>query len=452
MNYGDFWSRVVWPVYERFRGKQTPQIEAGLAKSQFEPIRDIRKRQAAGLAALLEHAQKSVPFYRQWFAENGVSPAEIAESGDLSALPLVDKQMIMAQPELFHSDPQPPGSYTKATGGSTGRPLRLRLDPLSDQWRNAVYRRGYAWASCREGDRQVYLWGADVMPVSRFFRLRRGLFRAMARMRFYSSFGLGAQEMDEVLTAIGRFRPKCLVGYTTALEALARRALATGWAPPPQLQSVISGAEALHQQQRESIEEAMRCPVFETYGSREFMLIAAECPEHNGLHISAENLIVEVLKDGKPAPAGQLGEIVITDLHNFAQPFIRYRSGDLASMAEGDCPCGRSLPRLERIEGRILDMIVSPDGRVLPGEFFPHFFKDLPKISQFQVRQTAADNLSISVVALAPLNESDRNAITQATARVLPGVHVDIFEVEDIPVTAAGKRRVTIGLEQESDK
>ena len=452
MNYGDIWSQMLWPAYERLRGRQTPRIEALLAQSQFEPPQAIFARQMSELRALLEHARSAVPFYKKWFTEAALKPEDIAHTGDLSVLPLVDKQMFMAQPELFRADPQPPGSYTKATGGSTGRPLRLRLNPLSDQWRTAVYRRGYAWAGCREGDRQIYLWGADVMPVSGLYKLRRGMFRALARMRFFSSFGLGAQEMDNVLSAVRRFRPKCLVGYTTALEALARRALAVGWSPPRSLQSVITGAEALNLEQREIIEKAMACPVFETYGSREFMLIAAECPEHKGLHISAENLIVEVLKDGKPARPGQLGEVVVTDLHNYAQPFIRYKSGDLAAPAGGDCPCGRTLPRLERIEGRILDMITAPDGRILPGEFFPHFFKDLPNIIQFQVRQVALDRLNISIVGHTPLSGADKDKIIATTAEVLPGVAVDIIEVDDIPATAAGKRRVTIGLGPENGR
>lgn len=450
MNYGDLWSKIIWPAYERLRGRQTPLIERLLAQSQYEPPQATHERQMTDLLALLKHAKATVPFYKQWFAESSLSPAEIVRSGDLSALPLVDKQIIMAQPGLFQADPQPPGSYTKATGGSTGRPLRLRLDSLSDQWRMAVYRRGYSWAGCREGDRQIYLWGADVMPVSRQFKLRRGLFRTLARMRFFSSFGLGAQEMDEVLSAVSRFKPKSIVGYTTALEAMARRALAVGWTAPVELHSVITGAEALRGDQRELIQNAMNCQVFETYGSREFMLIAAECTEHNGLHISAENLIVEVIKDGKPAEPGQLGEIIVTDLHNYAQPFIRYKSGDLAVPAEGNCPCGRTLPRLERIEGRILDMITAPDGRILPGEFFPHFFKDLPNISRFQVRQTAVDHLSISIVSNQPLSDDDKAKIISTTAMVLPGVVVDIMEVDDIPATAAGKRRVTIGLAPEN--
>ena len=129
MNYGDIWSQMLWPAYERLRGRQTPRIEALLAQSQFEPPQAIFARQMSELRALLEHARSAVPFYKKWFTEAALKPEDIAHTGDLSVLPLVDKQMFMAQPELFRADPQPPGSYTKATGGSTGRPLRLRPQP-----------------------------------------------------------------------------------------------------------------------------------------------------------------------------------------------------------------------------------------------------------------------------------------------------------------------------------
>src|SRR5690606_21936692 len=137
--------------------------------------------------------------------------------------------------------------------------------------------------------------------------------------------------------------------------------------------SIVVGAEKLHDFQRDLIERVFEAPVFETYGSREFMLIGAECEHHDGLHVTAENLIVEVIDDdGNPVPEGTEGDVAITDLTNLGMPFIRYRNGDRAVAAEGDCACGRTLPRLARVAGRRLDVLTTPDGRQLPGEFFPH--------------------------------------------------------------------------------
>src|SRR5690606_25431630 len=141
--------------------------------------------------------------------------------------------------------------------------------------------------------------------------------------------------------------------------------------------SVIVGAEKLYPFQRKLIEEAFAAPVFETYGSREFMLIAAECDRHEGLHLTSEHLLVEILdEDGRPTPAGEAGNVVITDLYNFGMPFIRYANGDRAIAGWSKCSCGRGLPLLRQVTGRRLDVLHSPDGRRIPGEFFPHCLKD----------------------------------------------------------------------------
>ena len=129
-------------------------------------------------------------------------------------------------------------------------------------------------------------------------------------------------------------------------------------------------------------------PVFETYGSREFMLMGAECSVHQGLHLTTENLLLEVLDDaGQPVAPGTEGNVVVTDLTNRGMPFIRYANGDRAVLQPGACPCGRGLPRLAAVVGRQLDVLQTPEGGRLPGEFFPHLLKELPAVQRFQVVQ-----------------------------------------------------------------
>ncbi len=450
MLYTLLWSRLLQPAYERLRGRATPRLERELERSQWWPAQRLARRQWRDLEVLLRHARREVPFYRDWFREHKVRVRDLVATRDISSLPLVDKRMFMAEPERFRSRRRPPGSFQKTTGGSTGRPLSFLVNPLSDQWRYAVTRRGYGWAGCPSGARQFYLWGADLMPVAARARIKRGLHRMLLRQRYQDCFQLGPRELDMAMRRMERFRPRCLVGYTSPVVALARRARERGWRPPASLGSVITGAEALYPAQRQLIEQALGVPVYETYGSREFMLIAAQCEKRRGLHISAENLMVEVLGSEGPARPGQLGEVVITDLHNLAQPFIRYRSGDLVVMSGEACPCGRGLPCLERVEGRILDMIRTPSGRLLPGEFFPHFLKDFPAIERFQVRQDRLDHLTILLVLRGALSRQDRELILAKTGQALPGMELELRVVEEIPLTPAGKHRVTIGLGEET--
>jgi phenylacetate-CoA ligase len=208
----------------------------------------------------------------------------------------------------------------------------------------------------------------------------------------------------------------------------------------------VVGAEKLHGFERELIERVFAAPVFETYGSREFMLIAAECERHNGMHLNMEYLFVEILDpSGQPTPAGQEGDLVVTDLFNYGMPFIRYATGDRAVAGLGECSCGRGLPLLKKVTGRQLDMLRTPDGRLIPGEFFPHLIKDFPAVRQFQVVQEHPDLILLRVVADAAWTLETSRQLELITRQTLgPMVRFEIQRVTDIPLTATGKHRVVI--------
>src|SRR5262249_23980294 len=153
-------------------------------------------------------------------------------------------------------------------------------------------------------------------------------------------------------------------------------------------------------------------PVFETYGSREFMLIGAECDRHQGLHLTAEHLLVEILDDaGRPTPEGEEGNVVVTDLFNYGMPFIRYVTRDRAVAPRGACSCGGGLPLLAKVVGRQLDILSTPDGRRIPGEFFPHLLKDFPAIRRFQVVQAVPNRIQLRLVLGAGWSDSDERRV-----------------------------------------
>lgn len=445
------WSGLVQPAYERLRGRITPRLERELDASQWWPAERLADLQWRELGRLLDHARAAVPFYRDWFAANRLTPGELVATRDLSPLPVITRAQLMAAPERFKAQNPAPGSYIKATGGSTGRPLRFWLDPRSDQWRLAMSRRGYAWAGCRPGERQVYLWSSDFIPPGRVALAKRGLHRLLQGQVYIDSFHLGPEQLDHALRLITRFRPRCLVAFTSAALILARWAQKRRWSPPAGLQSVITGAEGVSEAGRELLERTFACPVFETYGSREFMLAAAQCPAHAGLHVSSENLYLEVVDPaGRPAAAGQTGRVLVTDLHNHAQPFIRYQNDDLAAWAGGQCACGRGLPRLERIEGRLLDVLRSPDGREVTGTMFPHLLKDFAAITSYQAVQDRIDHLTLRLVLERRLGDAERQRLLAAVGGALPGVTIDLVRVNEIARTPSGKIRVTIGLDPEA--
>jgi phenylacetate-CoA ligase len=158
-----------------------------------------------------------------------------------------------------------------------------------------------------------------------------------------------------------------------------------------------------------------------------------------------ENVLVEIIKDGRPVRPGEMGEIVITRLDNFAMPFIRYRVGDLGVMASSSCECGRSLPLLQKIEGRIQDAIVTNDGRIVSGLFFAHMMKDCPEVKEFQVHQLSMGRLLIVIVLQRERPFSSSHRIERIVQQYMGHDMEILFQIRDsIPVTRSGKRRITV--------
>ena len=255
--------------------------------------------------------------------------------------------------------------------------------------------------------------------------------------------------MPRLADELNRCRPQTIVAYTKPLYEAARF-FAERNIKPFSPKSIVVGAEKLHDFERELIQQVFRAPVFETYGSREFMLIGAECERHEGLHLTAEHLLVEILdEDGKPAEPGDEGDVVITDLFNYGMPFIRYLTGDRAVAGFEMCSCGRGLPLLKKVVGRQLDVLRTPDGRMIPGEFFPHLMKDYSAIRRFQVVQESADFVRVRMIVDASWNEGSRAKLIQIiTQRLGPHVRLSLDEVTEIPLTAAGKLQVVVNRTQ----
>jgi len=447
--YARIWSGCIQPMYERLRGKTTPMLEKDLLRSQWKTWEQIKEQRWRDFNLLLTHVSKNVPFYEDWFKRSNVSVQDVVQSRDLNLLPLVDRSIMVENPDQFRSRRCMPNYFKKTTGGTTGAPFSFLVNSESEQWRTAISRRGYSWAGCVPGRRQVHLWSSDVIALPLFKRIKRSLHRHLMNQYYISSFKmLRPNDLDDVLDKLNKYRPECMVVYPSSAEMLAKHILHTGREIRKKVVSIIGGGEAVFPWQREIIEKVFGCPLFETYGNREFMLIASECEEHSGLHISAENMMVEIVKDGRCVSQGETGEILVTDLHNYAQPFIRYRTGDISSWAEGDCPCKRNLPRLNKVEGRELDVIYAPGGRSLTGHFLPHFLQDIAAIRRFQVVQDRPDHVEIRVVLNHSLAERDRSFIVSQVEEILPGMKVEIREVNELERTASGKIRTTIGLVQ----
>ena len=299
--YGEIYRRALFPAWDSvIQRRPTLEHLRRLGQTQWSSPDELARLQAAELRRLLGHAYANVPFYRDRLDEAGVDPASITTTADLSSIPLLTRAEAQESKERRRSLAPPWTSITKRTSGSTGQPLEFEYDAGSEAWRQAIRMRGYGWAGYRQGDRTLHLWSDPPRPrhprwwwrlVDRVWvATDRGL-----RREVYVDSGVRSAELwEHTIELIRRRRPSTIVSYAQAGAELARHVVASDardWETIP----VICGAEPLLPADRASLHEAFGPAVFETYGNREVMLIATECEEHDGLHLQAENLVVEVV-------------------------------------------------------------------------------------------------------------------------------------------------------------
>ncbi|MCC2668671.1 MAG: capK2 [Armatimonadetes bacterium] len=440
------WRAPLYRFYDqRLAGRKTFDYVDSLSESQWLSPDAVRELQWRELGALLRHAYEQVPFHRARFQELGITPQDLRTPEDYARLPLMEKRdFVRCQEELRARNHDPARLYSNGTGGSTGEPMRYLLDRNSYEWRQAAHLRGNMWAGSGLGRREFHLWGEPMRPGSRLSTLKRTAWHWALNHHYANSYRMSPETMAEYLSELNRRRPEVLIGYSYSLYLFARYIAETGaqvWAP----RGIIGTAEKLLPHQRETIEAVFRAPIYELYGCREVMLIAMECEQHRGLHLTAENLYVEILRDGRPARPGEVGEVVVTDLHNHAMPFLRYRNGDLAVASDRTCACGRGLPLIEEVFGRTLDVLRTPDGRHISGVFVPMFFKDYPWVEEFQVEQDALDRVEVRLKPAAGYRPELLTPLqNDLQARLGPAVRLDFRIVDEIPRTASGKHRPVI--------
>jgi phenylacetate-CoA ligase len=442
--YTPLFRHAIMPFYDKVKGKglipHLNEYQSHLSWSKEQ----LDSWQWQELQKLLKHAFENTTYYRKAWHNVGVdSYLDIKSMKDFYQLPVTTKSDIRNHYQDFVSKLHP-NNVKKSTGGSTGQPFTFELDLESNTRREAIMWRGYGWLGAGLGVKTLYLWGADLGNPSQAKSFKNKLYHGFYHRKMLNSFAMNKGNMMEYINDINNYKANAIVSYVNPLYELSRYILANNC----QVRSpnaILTGAEQLHDFQREVIEKAFNAPVYNTFGCREFMLIAAECQQEKSLHINNDHLVVEVINENNNQLKGQSGDIIITDLYNYGMPLIRYANGDKATIEHKPCDCGNPLPIISSVDGRKLDIIKTTSGATIPGELFPHMLKEFSGIERFQVIQKELASITIKLVCNDEFSAKNEQSILDEVNKYSRGdLKINIQKVDDIPLTKTGKHKVTI--------
>lgn len=430
---------IIHPLAALKAGSKHLRYLKYLRRTQFDPPAVVQGRQLGRLKTILRHAYDTVPFYREAWDQAGVHPSDLKTIDDLKLFPVISKSELRTRENEFLSTSFNAAKLiVKRTSGSTGVPLTIRIDEAGKQWKAACTIRSDEWSGYRLGQRVAKVWGN---PEYRHFgfkgRLRN---RLLDRATYLDTLDLNDSRILEFVSQVRRHRPGLLFGHAHSLYLLAKR-LKNDGVTDIRPRGIISTAMPLHSWQRTVMEEVFGVSPTNRYGCEEVSLIACECEKHRGLHVNADSVFVEIENANS-----NTGNLLVTDLSNLAMPLIRYRIGDVATLSNRVCDCGRGLPLIESVEGREADFVVTPSGRLISGiSLTENFALHIRGAAQVQVIQETVHHLRIRLVPDEKFNsESERQIANLVNETFGNGVRHDVERVHSIPQEPSGKYRFCI--------
>lgn len=404
---------------------------------QNKPDR-IAKVQNEKLCKLISYCYENIKYYRELFDEHSIRPDDIKTVADLVKVPVLTKEQLRNRFWDFLPK-ELPRCRVSRTSGSTGIPLCILSDVNSRINNSAAvirYRRqlgmpliGKAIITPLKSENDTH--------IDEHWTFLQGIHKTYYINPYKS---ITKNETIKLL----KLKKPAIIGITPAIRALAQR-IHDGIFPAIEPCAVLITGESLSGQVRELLEDTFKVKVTDIYACNEAGDIAWQCKKGRLYHINADNCIVEIVKNGKPAEKGQTGEVVITNLNRYSMPFIRYKNGDLAGFATDKCPCGCMLPVLSQIAGRTGEDIHLPDGKIIPWNQLKGFMNH-PNVRQFQLVQNKDGSLTIKFI---PEDKSDieqtKNILTSRFEGLLgDSVNINFSIVERIAPAPSGKSKLVI--------
>jgi len=423
-------------------------------ESQFWPAEKLKSAQFTQLAALLDHCARTVPFYAERIRRAGIEPGKRPTEAAWRRLPILTRADVQELGERLHSSAIPAGfgpTSVVSSGGSSGIPVRVRKTALDNVLWESINIREEFWHRDRPQGDMVRLRGIpdNLTPQQvAAARSKDGLILpdwGHPSNLFWKTGRLGILSpklpLAQQVAFLRKMQPAYLHTFPSYLRLLMSH-IRDKREKIGAMRAVFTASEQVSDELREDCQKVFGCKIVDNYTSGETGYIAVQCPQTTNLHVQSEIALVEVLgADGAPCRPGEIGKVVVTPLHNFAMPLLRYEIGDEAEVAQ-PCSCGRGLLALKRIVGRAEDYFLLANGERRRADITHYRLSRIPAIREFRLVQRSYTQLALQLVVSRPLSGDELAIVEDVMAKASSGLFETAIEfVPELERTAAGKLR-----------
>lgn len=409
-------------------------------QTEWLSLEELNHIQFERLKKLLVHCSNNVPYYNELFKKIKFKPEDMKDTQEIEKIPVLTKEIVRANYDSFKAkDFEKYQPRKHQTGGSTGKPFVSYFDYWSHSylWGNN-FRAWKVVSDYKVGDKIIINAHGSLMPKQSSFK--RSVYFLLQHADWISNYHNDYNSLIQAWDRINKSKAILMYGASSSLYLIAKFAQHHHIKNTSGLKAIYTTSDMLYPDQRKTIEEVFSAPVLDSYGCPEAGIITFECEKQNGFHINQESVLIEIAdKDDEGK-----GRILSTSLFNYAFPFVRYDTGDVGKITNEKCDCGRSLPRITELSGRIRDFIVLPDGRHIHGAFFNRL-EILYKskwIDEYQIIQESEDKLILKININKEPSEHEKNEIISELHKALsPSLKID-FDFSGIQKTKGGKFRL----------
>ncbi len=430
-------NKIRLSLVDYFRDTNSVKFLDDYLKSQWYSHEQIKEIEWKNLKRLIDHSYKNVKYYNELFHKMEIKPEDIRTMDDFRQLPILTKEIIRKkEKDLVAKNFEEFKPRKKFTGGSTGTPLSYYFDKQahSSQW--AVIYLQWMIGGCMPGTKMVHLGGPSITPS--FNNIKKNIYRKLNNWIFFSSFELNDDQMASWVNIIKKNKIEFMHGYSSSAYLFAKYVEKNNI--DLKLKSVFTSSEPMYPQYKEAIQKVFGCETFDLYGANDGGGYAIECEKHSGLHVVSEKALIEIIKDNnKPAGLNESGEMIFTDFLNYSMPFIRYQVGDVATVGQSKCECGRGAPLIKNIQGRSHEFVTTKSGTKIHGAFFNRLVKGHDWVNGFHVIQERSDKLTLFLKGNSVDNCGDILEMKSILKKKFEGMTIEIQKINDLPMSKSGK-------------